>query len=266
MNRLNFIALVAMTITTTAAEAKSRYFVPVINNSSQNQKFEYKNGVPILLHQGGTLSLASVFIPESKKQGWLSVSLVNNADKSIVISEASFSAVSLNSPLKVYTFNELQKILDKKEFWESFGALLGAAANSYNAGMAGNTYTTGTYQSTTNTQYNSSGYSGYGSSTTNGTYTAKTYDPQARQIAIDNASRRNQELIEGSANSALNRRASLSESALKIETLNPSETVSGQIRLDLPSEGSKESPAEFLVILKTDSEMIGLRYREFYSE
>lgn len=264
MNRIYFIALVATTIT--CAEAKSRYFVPVISNSSQNQKFEYKNGVPVLLHQGGKLSLASVFIPESKKQGWLSVSLVNNADKSIVISEASFSAVSLSSPLKVYTFNELQKILDKKEFWESFGVLASAAANSYNAGMAGSTYTTGTYQSTTNAQYNSSGYSAYGRATTNGTYTAKTYDPQARQTAIDNASRRNQELIDGSANYALNRRASLSESALKIETLDSGETVSGQIRLDLPSEGSKESPAEFLVILKTDGEMIGLRYREFYSD
>lgn len=255
MKSLQFLLLAAIS---GVSQAAARAFEPV---ATDGQLVEFHNGVAFLIHKNERIHYGIQFVPESSKAGWLAVVIQNFGELPINVSERSFLVTSSSQQVKVYTYAELVKKERTRQAWIAFANGLAAGANSYSASMAGNSNTHGSYSGRTNATVTGYGGTVYGSSTTYGTYSSNTYNGAAAYAAQADASRRNQEMFDRSAQIAMQSSQILEQRALKANTISQNEVVSGQIRMDLPKKNRKQPP-EFTVNLMFGFESIPVTFRE----
>ncbi len=256
---MKIVLLFIMSIWGASLQAAVAEYVPIQSNPMQT--IEMQDGGQLLVYQGQNAKIAISYISESKKRGWLSITIQNISNENINVSEQSVVITSAGMPLKVYTYAELEKAQKNEEMWVAIANGITAASNSYSAGLAGTSYSSGTYNSNTTTSVYSGGGAAYGSANTRGTYSGYTYDSGAAQAAQANANAQNQQLFDRAAQNSKAAQQNLEARALKANTISPGEIVSGQIKFDLPKY-KKGLLHEIQIVLSTIKDSTYFVFRE----
>lgn len=217
---------------------------PVVSN---DQERIYRDGVPAVISKKGLVVMAApaVVVRESKDQPKFVVSVANTTNSNFDLDTTNFKVAVDGKPLKVFTHAEVESDIKSKQAWSAFAVALGGAMQAASAQQAAsNSYSTGTYQSKTQGNFNAYGrsniYGNYNSSTS-GTYSGWTYNPAAGQAAANavNAQTNSQlSMLQQQGQAALNEAA---RSMLKITTVAPGTSYGGQIVLatfDVPESGA----------------------------
>ncbi len=223
--------LLMLCLAAAPALAGARTFVPV---PQEGQRIEYENGTPLLFIERETFSAVVVFEPEDRKHGWVSLGVRNHGPHPFLLSEESMTASDGSKALRVFTYEDLMKRQRRRETWAQIGAGLAAGMNSYGAGQQGYGSYSGSYSGRSNaTVYGKSG-TAYVSGTSSGYVSGTYYDPAAAAQARAVADRQNRELIQQVAAKSADQRARLDDRALRANTLDPDEAMTGAIMIVLP--------------------------------
>lgn len=213
---------------------------------STDQERIFRDGVPAVISKKGLVVLVApaAVIRESKDQPKFVVSVANTTQASFDLDTTNFIALLDGKPLKVFTHAEIERDIKSKQAWSAVAVAMSGAMQAASAQQAAsNSYTSGTYRSNTQGNFNSYGRSNiYGSynASTNGTYSGWTYNPAAGQAAANavNAQTNSQlNMLQQQGQAALNEAA---RNMLKITTVAPGTSYGGQIVLasfEVPESG-----------------------------
>lgn len=215
----------------TTAGAADFEFAP-----QEGQTNEFVRGQQLVFAEGEGAAVAISYVDDEDQDGWIQVSVQNRSEAPFNVQETSLVAARGDAAVQTYTYADLEKSQSHKAIFRRVLGTLAAGANGYAAGSAGYRNTSGTYNAhTTATAYGGGGSAtAYG--TTSGTYSATTYDPAAAAAAQSQAQSRNQAMLAQINSSELQAHASLEARALRMNTVHPGETITGQIRIDMPSK------------------------------
>ena len=206
------------------------------------QTVEFVNGRQFVLASGSGAAVAISYVA-GDDDGWIQVSVQNRSESPFNVQETSLAARLGDTPVQTYTYDELAASQKHKAWLKGGLAVLAAGMKGYGAGAAGYHTTTGTYNA--NTTVNAYGSGGYATAhgTTNGTYYQTTYDPAAAASAQASVTAENQAMMAQLNQREAQEKGDLESRVLRANTVHPGETVSGEIKVDLPSKSKlREQP------------------------
>ena len=236
----NLLLLVAFVSCPTMASAGERLFEFA---AAPGYRIEYSNGQQVAIAEGASASIVLSYVPQDGSRGWISVSVENHSTEPFAVQETSLSGTAGGKPIHVLTYVDLAKEQKHRAAWATGLGALGAGLRGVGTADAGHKTTTGTYKSTTTaTVQGSDGSSANGRASTDGTFTATTYDPAAASAASDRANAESAQMGQQIRHNAALAKAALDQRVLRANTLSPGRGIIGQIPIDLPSN-SKRAPA-----------------------
>jgi hypothetical protein len=208
--------------------------ISLVANSSQQSLM--RDGVPTLLstqQQVVMLRPAASTVRRGDRPAFV-VAVYNRSKRPAELRVSDITALQTGlaqqTPIHVYTYDELVAEARRKQAWAAVGVALGGAAGAINAANAGYSSTYGSYSGSASGPYSSV--------TMNGTYAATTYDPARAYAAqsINNAqTAANFAAIEAQGQQRL---GELQNTILKDNTVLPGEWVGGIVVLDRPPKAA----------------------------
>jgi hypothetical protein len=195
---------------------------------SNQTKVEYHGGAPLLTsfkRHGVALSLAnSEFGDEIGRLPTFNIMVLNRGTEAFDFSPANISALSGETPVKIYTYEEMQKRIKHEANMLAFATALNGASRSMQASQPTTTYSSGTVNA-----YGSGGYA-----TGNYYGTSTTYNPAATAAAQAQINAQTQNQV---ATIAATRNAQLASTGtmLRRDTVAPGQTAGATINLHAES-------------------------------
>ncbi len=241
-----------------SAHATERIFVPV---PTEGQQVRYANGAAYLATQTSSAALQIAYVPNDSKSALLFVGVTNLSQASFNFTETSITASSNGTPLPVMSYRDRIAELKRQERWSSIGAAFAMAANNMNANNAGHESSYGTYSGTaTASAYGPAGTVRATANST-GTYYGSNYNATAAEMAKENANAQNQALAQQQQANIDYAHKSLEDRALKANTIDPSQSLAGDVKFSLPKR-DKSKPAEFSAVVDLAGQPVTVLFRE----
>lgn len=215
-----------------------------VSPANQSQ-VEYHGGVPLLTsvkrHGVAVALLTPQFANRIGQLPSFRIWVFNRGTKSLDFSPANVSVFSGETPVKIYTYEEMQKRISHEASMMVFAAALNGAGRAMQAGAPSQTYSYGTANAYSSGGYATGSYSG----------TSTTWNPAAAAMAQTQINAQTQNQV---ALIAANRDAQISGAStiLRRDTVLPGQTASAEI--ELHSESIKTGkPLILRVTLDGDS-------------
>ena len=255
----NFSSLILLALLAAfPAAAAERSFLPI---ATDDQTVEYGDGDAFLVAQTRNAVVIVSYAPRDKSYGYLRIGFRNTGDQPFNVGESSLSVSANGQPLQVLTYADRVKSFKRRQMWAGIATAVAGATQSYSAGAAGYQTTTGRYSSTTNsTAYGNGGF-GSASATTQGNFSATTYDSTAALQARMAVDARNQALRDRQRANAEFQRLELQDRALKMNTVRPGNYVMGDVQFALPKRNKAVAP-EFTAVIDVAGEQVTVLFRE----
>jgi uncharacterized protein YceK len=200
---------------------------------AEGSRVEYTAGHPVMLSEAAgsvvQLTPTAVQVEAGSRMGlWINVHNVS-------AEPIDFDVSSVRATVRVYTYEELKKEIERQAMWAAIGQGLQAAGEGMQAANAGyrTSYTQGTASA-----YGSGGYA-YG----NYHSTTTTYDPAAAaaaQAQVDANNRARMAELAAARGSALG----AIEHVVRRTTLSPGESYTGAVVIDAPGGGQTDFEVE----------------------
>ncbi len=232
----------------TPADAGPRLVTP---HALPGQEMVLEHGRTFVTSRIGPISVVVALEEVERRGAWISVTVINGGADATTVRDVDIEAAGADGvALKVYRFEDLEKLEARKRFWENVGVGLAAAANGYSAGMQGTQTTTAYHSGRVTGRVDGERVSGRYSGTTTVVYR----DPVASQVAMDNAVRSTQAIADRMKAEQSARAAALDSGIFRGQTIPPGSSYSGSLQVQLP-RASRRQPQLVQVAVAADGDV-----------